>query len=740
MTVSAPRSPTRHAARDFGVDRLARSRWVLLFAGWTIFGIAQALLRNVLTLPQLEGALYRLAVMYLPVAWLWALLTPVIGWWDRRVEGSFSSSLGRVAGHIPLFLVTALVSAALRRSMTGATTPIPIILNVLFAADLHVSSYLVAVWASRAMTAMEISAHRERRRLALQEQLVRAQVEYLELQLRPHFLFNALGAITSLAHEAPRNAARMLRSLARLLESAVSRQGKGLVSLEDELQALEHYLAIQRARFADWLTIEQTVDGGAQRALVPQFVLQPLVENAVHHGLLQRSASGRIAIRASVQDDRLRVTVSDNGVGLQKESYQEGRGIGLENLRSRLRGVYGDDASLTLGDEPGGGTVARLDVPMRSASAESQAPLLEPSMSITAESPILEEPVVPEKTTVSPVTLLVIGVLLAAMRIQRGLAYVAIGIIVRDPMASPPITDDLLVAALWVPLAAVIWILSRRYPLERSRLLGHTALHVAAAFTLVLLHVWLTHLLGRSFTFPVWSLPSAELWSWDVSVYGILLAAAHYRQVQAWLHTRDVAADRLRRELQEARFDNVMLELRPTVLLDALRQVESSLLTDPSPRQAERALAEIAAFLRHTLDSMRHRAVSLRMESEAVCAYAKLLVASRSVAGLDLRVEVPDALANQAVPNGLLRAVLDSTLGEPPAAAGRASVAVRVREQGGGGGPTIAAVAEGSLTGRTVTPSRQLLEYLNQGLIALSPNGAGGGLRIHVLRSESVPA
>jgi len=739
------RSPQRANAVTHGAS-WRRWRWVVLFAGWTLFGLAQGVLRNVLTIPQLERAALQVVLLYLPTAWLWAALTPVIGWWSRRINERFSSVLARIAAHVPFFLATSLASAVLRRTMQqalGVTGETPFYLLFLFGIDLYVIAYIAAVWAARALDAMDLAVESERRRLALQEELTRAQMEYLELQLRPHFLFNALGAITTLAHEAPQSAARMLRSLTRLLEIAVSRQGKGLVSLADEITALEHYLAIQRVRFSDWLTIERTVDAGAEQAMVPQFILQPLVENAVHHGLMQRSASGLIAIRASVQGDRLRVTVCDNGVGLQKESYRASRGIGLENIRARLRTVYGEDATLTLGDEPGGGTSARLDIPLRLSPQEMPAAATtaaEPTPQVAAASSASDS----SPTRVSPFAIIAIALALVVMRVQRSMAWEAMGFVLNDPMPSVPLRDDLLLVFFWLPLAPVIWWVARQFPLQRSapsgagsepgwaRMAMRVFVHLGVAYLVVTAHMYLIKTPSIFFHVPLFRFARAEVWSWDVSIYGILLAAAHYRQLESWLRGWQLADDRLKRELQQARFDNVMLELRPRVLFDALRRVEDSLTRDA--RVAERTLAEIAAFLRHTLDTIRQRTMSLRAESEALAAYARVLVAA-SAPGLEVRVELPETLAGAPVPNGLLRAVLDSALGggERLTSVGRTSIELRITRNGGG--PSIAAVASEAPRGNTVLPSRQLQEYASQGLVDVTASGQR--LDVHIREAVS---
>src|SRR5205085_1015013 len=137
------------------------------------------------------------------------------------------------------------------------------------------------------------------------------------------------------------------------------------ITLGEEIVGIEPYLDIQRIRFADWLTIDYRIDDDTVDCLVPRFVLQPLIENAIRHGLSGRSAAGTIEISATVNDSTLVVRVMDNGVGLDAPSTSSGRGIGLSNVRDRLGILYGGDDSLRLTSNDSGGTVAELRVPVR---------------------------------------------------------------------------------------------------------------------------------------------------------------------------------------------------------------------------------------------------------------------------------------------------------------------------------------------------------------------------------------
>lgn len=196
----------------------------------------------------------------------------------------------------------------------------------------------------------------------LSARLSSAQLEALAARLHPHFLFNTLQAISTLVYRDPAAADTMLRHLSSLLRRTLQRDPGHEVPLTSELAMLDEYLAIQQVRFGERLTIDRDVDPEGGKGLVPHFVLQPLVENAIEHGIARRAGAGRIAIAARREDGRLLLRVTDDGPGLNVSATpREGTGLGATRLR--LRELYGDAAGLTLTSAPGGGVEARLDLP-----------------------------------------------------------------------------------------------------------------------------------------------------------------------------------------------------------------------------------------------------------------------------------------------------------------------------------------------------------------------------------------
>jgi LytS/YehU family sensor histidine kinase len=197
----------------------------------------------------------------------------------------------------------------------------------------------------------------------LEAELARSQLDALRSQLRPHFLFNTLNAISTLTVEDPEKARRMLLRLGSLLRRSLDEE-QHEVSLEQELGFLLEYLEIQRVRFGDRLVVQVEIDPAASPARVPVLFLQPLVENAIEHGGSDRPGGTSIVVRASRHDGTLRLTVEDDGAGPGTVPSPV-EGIGLRNTRERLRKLYGDRASLALRparpDQPGAGG-ARVEI------------------------------------------------------------------------------------------------------------------------------------------------------------------------------------------------------------------------------------------------------------------------------------------------------------------------------------------------------------------------------------------
>jgi two-component system LytT family sensor kinase len=210
------------------------------------------------------------------------------------------------------------------------------------------------------------SRDRELRLVQLETELTRVRLEALEGQLRPHFLFNVLNTISSVMYEDVGAADTMLARLADLLRRTLRRPDGGEIPLAAELETLELYLDIMRARFGDRLSVVVSAEDSALGAAVPQLVLQPLVENALRHGDPGPGAPAEIMVRARRDDGRLVLEVEDNGPGLSGTPEDAvGRGVGLANTVRRLEQLYARRQAVHLVNRPGGGLRVSLELPFR---------------------------------------------------------------------------------------------------------------------------------------------------------------------------------------------------------------------------------------------------------------------------------------------------------------------------------------------------------------------------------------
>lgn len=192
----------------------------------------------------------------------------------------------------------------------------------------------------------------------------RAQMKALQAQINPHFLFNTLNVLASLIHTNPAKAERVTEELAEIFRYALESTRMEWVKLEDELHFLESYLEIEKARFEERLVFRFDVDPKAGSLLVPAMILQPLVENAVIHGISPKVEGGEVRVAARIEGERLIVTVEDTGAGMRNRSRQGGTGIGLSNVRERLNHLYGDESVLQIEDLVPAGTRVSLALPL----------------------------------------------------------------------------------------------------------------------------------------------------------------------------------------------------------------------------------------------------------------------------------------------------------------------------------------------------------------------------------------
>lgn len=352
--------------------------WLAYLAGWTLFALffisedAGRLLYQGHAV-QWHGYL----VVWLTTAYAWALLTPFVWWLTGRFPIA-RRTWWRTGGlHLLLSFVFALIEEILFAWITPmfglpwfprnfvatfrAVVPIDFHLNVIIYWSIVGVQHGVSYY-RKFLERERLSAQLELRATQLESQLTQARLNTLKMQLHPHFLFNTLNAIVVLVRQhRDGEADKMLTNLSELLRQTLAAWETQEVPLRREIELINLYLDIQRVRFQGRLTVEMNLSPGTMNALVPSLVLQPLVENAVRHGVSKSSMPVRIELKSDLRDSLLEIQVCDDGPGVSGEG--SGNGVGLRNTRARLQQLYGERQSLRLDGPEGGGAIATILLP-----------------------------------------------------------------------------------------------------------------------------------------------------------------------------------------------------------------------------------------------------------------------------------------------------------------------------------------------------------------------------------------
>ena len=357
-----------HRVTDHDTPRWKRS--ALAFGFWTLLALSYALSGALSSISEGDPPGWLRALSWnLGNFWLWMALVPLVGWLGRQTAGR---SWGRFfALQVPASLGVALLQMLAHLmafwTLSGpGRMPVHTLgqyLHMEFAYSYHLAvlTYWIILAVLRGMESRRHLRDERLRRTQLETQLAQAQLQALRMQLQPHFLFNTLNAISALALADPLQARLMIARLSDFLRLTLEERHAPQVPLSRELEFLACYLGIQQVRFQDRLSTQLDVDDDTLAAAVPNLILQPLVENALRHGLQDRPGAGTLRISTRRDGDQLQLRVDDDGLGLPPAGTAEG--IGLGNTRSRLRMLFGDAARLELSPIPGGGTRAEVRLP-----------------------------------------------------------------------------------------------------------------------------------------------------------------------------------------------------------------------------------------------------------------------------------------------------------------------------------------------------------------------------------------
>jgi signal transduction histidine kinase len=362
---------------------LSRRAAILIgFAAFTVLGLLSFSYRYLDDLARgLHHTLPRRLFEEMSGYYLGALLFPILLWVIRRIAIHRDNWFLTVPLHLLTMVAFSLTDTTLMALTRNLLAPLLGLGRydygiMLWRYPMEFAQHVVQYWSIAGGIYLfdfyRRAQNRQVRTAELETELAQAQLHNLRLQLQPHFLFNALNTISAVMHEDVQRADAMLAQLSDLLRRTLEGADSHEVPLEEELALLMNYLAIMKARFGDELMVDFAVDPALGDALVPQFILQPLVENSIRHG--REAARSRVDVRVCAQreDDRLTLQVSDNGPGiaeLEKGAWR--KGLGLSNTQERLEGMYGQHHEFLLENSHRGGLTVTVRLPLRMTTNES---------------------------------------------------------------------------------------------------------------------------------------------------------------------------------------------------------------------------------------------------------------------------------------------------------------------------------------------------------------------------------
>ena len=347
----------------------------LIFGCWTLLALVFATQSYLYLSARGETVTWKSVLAWAFSEWYtWAALSPFILWLARRFRLGRRHWPRRLLLHLAAGAFFAffqpLIQATLKYVGLGGDLrprPFSVILLQLLITKYHINLliYAVMIGISHAAEYYRRDREREHRLARVETLLAQAQLNALKMQLHPHFLFNALNSLADLIDRDRQAANKMVARLGDFLRLTLQSPETQEVTLAQEVEFLRNYLEIEKLRFEDRLNVRLEIARETESARVPHLILQPVVENAIRHGIAQREADGRIEIRARRVDDRLCLQVRDNGPGMRLagSNDQNGNGLGLLNTQARLRKLYGDRQRFEAADAAEGGLLVTLEIP-----------------------------------------------------------------------------------------------------------------------------------------------------------------------------------------------------------------------------------------------------------------------------------------------------------------------------------------------------------------------------------------
>jgi two-component system, LytTR family, sensor kinase len=360
--------------------RKATKKWMAIFGIWTLFALfftSQAFLQQQL-FPE-PPAFWKILSWQLCSGWIWFAFMPLI----LRLIKTFPLDNANWWKNFPLHIVFSILISLIQLAIDAYLLPklgytpagpyqsfwhaykVFLMINVHFG----IGIYWGALGINHAIKYYQRLRERELTTSQLEARLAQSRLQVLKFQLQPHFLFNTLNTISELIYTNPDSAERMITDLSDLLRLSLEKLEVQEVSLQQELDFLKKYVEIEQIRFHDRLKIEMKIAPETLDAKVPNMILQPLVENAIKHGIAPLSQGGTIKVAAVRNNGNLLLSVSDNGVGLKSIDISEiPEGVGLRNTKSRLKHLYGSRHQFEIQPIAEGGVALNLTIPFQPAN------------------------------------------------------------------------------------------------------------------------------------------------------------------------------------------------------------------------------------------------------------------------------------------------------------------------------------------------------------------------------------
>ena len=607
-----------------------RRVFVAAAAAFTAIGILRGSVQLIAAPRSLHYALYLYRVT-LFISWFWipVAVGVAVAWRWRQHRWRF------VATHAGLLSFAAaaevLWTNAVILAFGAADSFVPFTFRLVGRFDTNLLMYAAivgALWAAesvRRASATQLAAAR------LESLLAGTRLHVLTLQLHPHFLFNTLNLISQLAYRDATAARRTLGNLRALLVESLSHAGRRDVPLRDELRFLGAYLDIQQRRFGDRLRVNVNASAEAQDVAVPHLLLQPLVENAIIHGLASRPQGGELTIGAHVAGDRLTLTVEDDGVGVDMRSLKEH--VGLTNTRLRLRQFSRDDYRFSLAARAAGGTSVTIVVPAVVADEVSSVAAAGADLETDAD-PVVTEPPRSASRLAVGVQTIAGWAAIAVLWTELGAAeqYIRHVPIVWGPAIASSVVNALILAAL---TPVVLWV-ARQIDLVESLSWRRVAGNALAAVSLAAIHLALLLAYLYQFVPDEFAIERRNVFAWtvwDIVAYATIVAFGTVATLAGRHRDSLIAMIGTRSRIANARLATLRLRLQPAVLLRGLDAIGVAMAADPE--QAEHAITRMGDLLRGLLTRVDRDSVSLDTELSTLRAFVDVVAPGATIVAAD---------------------------------------------------------------------------------------------------------